>query len=230
MEQGRRRHYRVEDPPLDVAVEIGDRVVEAELEDLSIEGARIRVPRFVAVADVGTSLRLILGGEALPSPLWIRAATTHCERGETTTTYGLRFDEPSALVRLLTPDVLRLFNRRSAQRAGPGPDDPPVPVVLEGAGRTLQAILVDLSTQGVAVRIDDGPPPAPGSRLKIVLDVPDGPAGLALAGSVKGTRDGGAILVVEVDPGRSPEPEEVHEALLAYVVRQQRAVLERRSR
>lgn len=224
--EGRRQRYRVEDPPLNVALELGDHVGEAVLVDLSIGGARVRVARGErAPAPVHTEARLILGGEGLPAPIWIGARTTRADLGEESLVYGLRFDDPARLVRLLTPEVLRLFNRRSAQRVSPGPGEPPILVTVEEDGWRRIAELVDLSTSGLALRI---PPETllKGQEVGLSLPLPGQPEALKLRGWVLGPRGADRVAMV-LDYDGLPDPDGVYEALLAYVVRQQRAILER---
>lgn len=240
----RRRQYRVDSGEVEglqtsLRTSTGS-VFSGQPLDLSVDGMAIR---FLSLGFalpgaspllVGDEVELRLALPQLEKPLAAPARVIHRADQEDSRRYGFRFTDRQQLESQLSPALYRFLNRRAAYRVKPAPDSP-IEVTLTGTpgGSRARARLLDISAGGMGLRVPLQAESALSAtdRIKVSLSLPNCIARLNLGINIRNRRLVGAEVYygAEFDLGRTPEAQRQLDAVIAFVMERQRALLGRPS-
>ena len=235
----RRRHQRTArgagEHEISIASVSGDWRVPAELVSLTSGGAQLKISAEHALpAAVSRSLMVWLCDKGSGISLPIEARLVHRREEAGQRVLGVNFLDQRTLGGLLHPLLGPIFNRRASLRVAPSKREGRVPVLLSAPPELglpqEEGSLVDISTGGLAIdlstRFEEGLSghdsvgiscrlPATGERFSAPVRI--------VHRTLKGDliRCGCQFLETE-----APSFKHVHEAVLGYVIRRQREMVE----
>jgi c-di-GMP-binding flagellar brake protein YcgR len=235
----RRQTYRVAGDQAEETVAVfvgassdGRGRIEAELSDLSIKGAQVRIVNESKVpAPVGGELHLWLVDRITRVEAAVTARVVHRREEVGKRVIGLEFTDRHASERLLQAPLARLFNRRAAFRATPDPADGPVAVTVLAPREARLPLevgaLVDVSTGGlcvdVALAFERGM--AAADLVEVVLRLPGTEVPVTTHGRIRHRSlrsDGRVRYGIEFARKEEPGFHRSYESIVQYVLRRQR--------
>lgn len=185
--------------------------VPIRVDDLTIRGARIRVPSQEPPLSVGAIVRLEVVGPT-GTQIIVPARVVRTEE-EPVRAYGMMFLEPAAVEARLTPELARLFNRRRVPRIRPEG----LQAVVKGPNTRWAVTVRDLSIDAAALEADaPAPPLADGDAVVVSLPL-GGPEPVRLAALLRTRPEGDDATRVVLAFDREARDEEARERLLRYV-------------
>ncbi|MBK8179235.1 MAG: PilZ domain-containing protein [Planctomycetes bacterium] len=147
----RRKQTQAHRLSLSVRTAKGEELI-GNFQDLSIGGASAKFAIHENVLSVGQTVVLTIGSLSRPGKVIAKARVLFAKESHGGRHCGFAFTEPKALASQLDSFYARFFNRRKTERVGT-PLDRRIPVQLFLGGLERAADLVDLSTEGMQVRL-----------------------------------------------------------------------------
>jgi c-di-GMP-binding flagellar brake protein YcgR len=203
----------------------------ARLLDLSAGGASLRflsrglpvLPGFVP--GLGQLVALRFPSLLLNQPLAATARVRHRAEKAGRYRYGLQFTDREQLESRLWSVFRRLFNRRRSVRVAP---EYAPPVEVNGGGVRIAVALVDISRQGISVRIpaEKERALARSEHVELSVTLPGGLDSVHLDGIIRSRRLAGSQIDygIEFDLERSPDAGRQQSLIGSYVTRCRRMV------
>ncbi len=179
---------------------------------------------------VGEEVELTIASDRLKRPLAISARVVHRLDEESSREYGLQFTDRQQLEDQLATELFRLFNRRKTYRVEPDRNAPVEATLEHGqAGVQVQAEVVDISVEGLGVRVPADAMATLGTtdRVKVAISLPGRQAPVILIGTIRFRQVKGEEIGcgIEFDFEQSEDPKRQQNAITDYVMKRQREVL-----
>lgn len=210
---------------LSVSLIAAGRETDGELQDLSVKGCCASFPKSgLPALEAGQVARLEFRGLLLLEPLCAQAAVKSRTADGDRVLLALEFIDPESVQRNVPYVLLAEFNRRTAPRV---PIDDVVEVTVQSLGIEDPALLLEVSTGGVGLRISNelARQLTPGDRLELSFRLPEHPEGFHLLGMVRGLRPSGDWVgcSIQFDEAATADFERQREALERIVDRRRKS-------
>lgn len=225
---------------LEAELQVGEAAIPVTLLDINAGGAGVLVAHAQGAAlDAAAqalgpgSVKLTLWPDESKAPISLEAKAANVEQKPDGVRLGLRF-EAEAARDAVDGDLLAMFNQRRALRVSPDPRRPiAVNVIRPGDAPVLEGEMVDVSVEGMAVRLpaEAAARLLPGAAVVLRFRLTGAKEAIRMAGLLRHVRpgEGGVACGFAFDPA-APDLDQNRTRIGALIVRRQLSMRRRGGR